>query len=112
MPQSQQERDAKAEAKRKKWDEKELRHRVRAGLNAKLAELMAWHGITEQAEAVQLLILNAHALGPEASATAIALPRHEVHITENVARNFHQKSIAQIQRQPIEEGDQIIAPTH
>ena len=110
MPQSQQERDAKAEAKRKALGEEELRHRVRPGTKAKLAELMAWHGITEQAEAVQLLILNAHALGPEASATALAMPRHEIQISENVARTFHQKSIAQIQRQPIEEGDQIIAP--
>ena len=110
MPQPQQARSAKTAAKRKEWDEKELRHRVRPGINAKLAELMAWHGITEQAEAVQLLILNAHALGPEASSTALALPRHEVQITENVARNFHQQSLSQIQRQPLEEGDQIIAP--
>ncbi len=110
MPQPQQVRSAKAAQKRKEWDEKELRHRVRPGTHAKLAELMAWHGITEQADAVQRLILKAHALGPEGSAAALALPRHEIQLSEKVARTFHQQSLAQIQRQPIEEGDQIIAP--
>ncbi|KAB0549771.1 hypothetical protein F7R01_00675 [Pseudomonas argentinensis] len=100
MPQSQQERDAKAEAKRKALGEEELRHRVRPGTKAKLAELMAWHGITEQAEAVQLLILNAHALGPEASATALALPRHEIQLSENVARRFIEESERELRRDP------------
>ncbi len=100
MPQPQQARSAKTAAKRKEWDEKELRHRVRPGINAKLAELMAWHGITEQAEAVQLLILNAHALGPEASAAALALPRHEIQISESVARRFKEESERELRRDP------------
>ncbi|SHM78662.1 hypothetical protein [Phytopseudomonas punonensis] len=109
MPQPQQARSAKTAAKRKEWDEKELRHRVRPGINAKLAELMAWHGITEQAEAVQLLILNAHALGPEASATALALPHHEIQLSESVARDFRNQSLAEARRDP---GDEIVAPTN
>ncbi len=61
---------------------------------------MAWHGITEQAEAVQLLILNAHALGPEASATALALPRHEIQLSESVARRFREESERELRRDP------------
>ncbi|WP_271103729.1 hypothetical protein [Pseudomonas tohonis] len=47
---------------------------------------MAWHGIEEMAEALQLAILNLHALGPEGSAHAFAVPRHEITISENVAQ--------------------------
>lgn len=98
MPQPQQARSAKTAEKRKALDEKELRHRVRPGTHAKLAELMAWHGITEQSEAVQLLILNAHALGPEGSTAALALPRHEIHLSENVARRFIEESERELRR--------------
>lgn len=103
MPQPQQARSAKAAEKRKEWDEKELRHRVRPGIHAKLAQLMAWHGITEQADAVQRLILNAHALGPEGSADALALPRHEIHLSENVARRFIKESERELRRDPGDE---------
>lgn len=61
---------------------------------------MAWHGITEQADAVQRLILNAHALGPEGSSAALALPRHEIQISENVARRFIEESERELRRDP------------
>lgn len=88
---TQQERSAKAALKRAELDETELRHRCRRGTRDKLAELMAWHGITEQAEAIQLLIWNAHALGPEGSAPAMAIPRHEYALSESVARELYQQ---------------------
>lgn len=46
---SQADRTAKATAKREEMDEKELRHRCRLGTRQRLDELMAWHGIKEQA---------------------------------------------------------------
>jgi hypothetical protein len=107
MAMSQQERDAKAAAKREAVGEEELRHRVRPGIRQKLADLMEWHEIEEIGEAVQLLILNAHAAGPEGSAPMLATPRHEIEISENVARNLREKSLAAIQKDP---GDEVIAP--
>ncbi len=65
MAKSQQERSAAAAAKRQRLDETELRHRVRRGTRTMLENLMRWHGIEEQAEAIQLLIMHAHDLGPE-----------------------------------------------
>lgn len=68
---SQKERSAKTAAKRSAAGEVELRHRVRSGIRDKLAELMRWHGIEEQAEAIQLLALNAESvqlLPPETGA--------------------------------------------
>lgn len=52
---------------------------------------MAWHGIEEMAEALQLAIMNLHALGPEGSAHAFVVPRHDIALTENVARKLMRK---------------------
>ncbi|SFY33106.1 hypothetical protein [Azotobacter vinelandii] len=92
------ERSAKAAAKRAKLGEEELRHRVRPGTKAMLLELMAWHGIEEQAEAVQLLILNAHAAGPAGSAPLLSVPRHEITISENVAQRLNTEGAAEAGR--------------
>jgi len=107
MAKSGQERSAKAAEKRIQYDEKELRHRVRLGTRQKLGELMAWNGIEEINEAVQNLILNAHALGPALSFQAIESPRHKVQIRENVARMFRDESLAELKRNP---GDEIVDP--
>ncbi|WP_375738033.1 hypothetical protein [Pseudomonas boanensis] len=89
MAKDQQQRDQAAAEKRKRLGEEELRHRVRPGTKQQLADLMAWHGIDEQAEAIQLLIMNTHALGPERSAPALSVPRHEITLSENVAHELY-----------------------
>lgn len=144
---TQPERSAKTAAKRKAVGEIELRLRVRLGVIPMLHELMAWHGITEQAEAIQLLALNvdsvqllppaasvellrqrarpgliakleslaggdpqsiglvvesliaaAHAAGPEGSAPMLAIPRHEIRISENVAHALYLAGAAEASR--------------
>lgn len=92
---SQKERSAKTAAKRSATGEVELRHRVRPGIRDKLAELMRWHGIEEQAEAIQLLIMNAHAAGPDGSAPMLTVPRHDFTPSENVAHNAYQAGAAE-----------------
>lgn len=96
---TQSERDARTAAKRAANAETELRHRVRPGIKAMLAELMQWHGVEEQSEAIQLLIMNTHALGSTDSAPALQLPRHKITISENVAREFERKSLAILSRE-------------
>jgi len=98
MAMTQQERSAKAAAKRAAAGERELRIRTRPGPLAKLSDLMVWHGIEEISEAVQLLILNAHSLGPEGSAHLLAVPRHEIKLTENVARALRKAGAAEAVR--------------
>jgi hypothetical protein len=83
-----QQRSAKAAAKRQAKGEEELRLRVRPGTKAALAELMAWHGFDEQAEALTLLIHNTHALGRDGSTVALSVPRHEITVTESVAQQL------------------------
>lgn len=75
MAKTQQQRDQEARERRDELGEVELRHRVVAGTRAALQELMAWHGVTEIAEAVQLLVMNRHALGPTAAPRLPTVPR-------------------------------------
>lgn len=88
MSASTQARSAKTAAKRAARGEIILRLPTLPGTRQQLAELMAWHGIEEYAEAMTLLIANAHALGPAGSAQAMAVPRHEIHISASVAREL------------------------
>lgn len=106
MAKSVQERSAKAARKRLANAEEELRLRVRPGTRQALAELMEWSGITEQGEAMTLIIHRLHALGSKSTAL-LEPPRHEFEIFENVAREFRNKSLLAIQKDP---GDEIIEP--
>ena len=106
MAKSVQERSAKTARKRVANAEEELRLRVRPGTRQALSDLMEWSGITEQGEAMTLMIHRLHDLGFESKAL-LEPPRHEFEISENVAREFRTKSLLAIQNDP---GDEIIEP--
>ena len=88
MAAAQKERSAKTAARRKTRGEEELRFHTMAGTRQALADLMAWHGIEEQGEAMTLMIHHLHGLGPAGSAQFLTPPRHEITISENVSRKL------------------------
>ncbi|MDD1010928.1 hypothetical protein M5G27_25990 [Pseudomonas shahriarae] len=88
MAKSNAERSEKAAAKRKSRGEEELRMHALAGTRQVLADLMTWHKIEEQGEAMTLALHHLHALGPNGSAQFFAPPRHEYIIPENVSRKL------------------------
>lgn len=100
-------RSAKCAEKRIAANEEELRLRVRPGTRQALADLMEWSGITEQGEAMTLMIHHLHALGAAKCQPLLNPPRHEIEISQNVAREFRNKSLLAIQKDP---GDEIIEP--
>ena len=100
------ERSAKAAAKRIQYDEKELRHRCRLGTRQKLEELMEWNGDSEQASVIEGCLRYVHTLGPEGAREALNA-RHEIVISENVARMFRNEGLAELKRDP---GDEVITP--
>lgn len=81
-------RSARARARRRESGTAELRMQITPGLRQMLADLQQWHDIEEQAEAIQLLILNAHAAGPAGSAPLLAVPRHEYTPSAAVTRTL------------------------
>jgi hypothetical protein len=106
MAKTGQERSAKVALKRIEFDEKELRHRCRIGTRQKLEELMAWDEDTEQASVIEGCLRYVHSLGRDGAREALKA-RHEIVISENVARDFRNQSLAELKRDP---GDEIIGP--
>ena len=107
MAKTLQERSAKAAQKRIAVQDEGLRLRVRPGTRQALADLMEWSGITEQGEAMTLMIHHLHALGSAKCQPPLNPPRHVFEPTEKVAREFRNKSLLAIQNDP---GDEIIEP--
>ena len=103
----QKERSAKSARKRVANAEEELRLRVRPGTRQALADLMEWSNITEQGEAMTLRIHHLHALGFAKCQPLLNPPRHEIKISQNVAREFRNESLLVIEKDP---GDEIIEP--
>lgn len=98
MPATDQQRSAKRNAKRAQQGAEELRLVALSGTRAALAELMQWHGIEQQGEAMTLMIHNLHKMGRQASAFAFEVPRHEIEVTPKVARTIEEQGRRQAAR--------------
>lgn len=90
MAKTVQERSAKAAKKRVENAEEELRLRVRPGTRQALADLMQWSGISEQGEAMTLMIHHLHGLGPGRALPLLEPPRHKITVSPAVARKLEQ----------------------
>lgn len=66
----------------------EIRMRARPGTMQAMAELMEWAGISDRGEFVEALINRLHALGGVESIPLLSPPRHEIQLTEDVARKI------------------------
>lgn len=98
MAKPQKDRDADTARRRAEAGEVELRHRVRPGILAILTELMEWGEHTERTECLQTLLLNVHALGRDRAAAMLKPPRHEIQLSESVARQLYQQGAEQAGR--------------
>ena len=65
-------------------------------------------GITEQGEAMTLMIHHLHAMGSAKCQPLLNPPRHVFEPTESVAREFRNKSLLAIKK---DLGDEVIGPT-
>lgn len=90
MAMTPQERDEKRKKKEAKAGVEELRMKTRAGTRQALAEIMQWAEVEENGEAMTLLIHRIHELGPEAARHFLSAPRHEIVVSDFVARRLDQ----------------------
>ena len=81
--------------------------RAMAGTRQALADLMAWHGIEEQGEAITLMIHHLHGLGPGGALPLLEPPRHKYEVSHFMAREFSRKSVLMIQQYA---GEKIYRP--
>lgn len=107
MAKSVQERSAKAAQKRLVVAEKELRHKVRPGIEQAMDRICARGKTPIISEVLQIAIMKMDLMGDNELIEFLRYPRHEIVISENVAREFRTLSLAELKREP---GDEIIQP--
>ncbi|MCU9528787.1 hypothetical protein [Pseudomonas mosselii] len=100
MALTQQQRDAKRRAKDAKAKFEDLRMKAGEGTRQALAEIMQWAEVEENGEAMTLLIHRIHELGPEAARHFLSAPRHEIVVSDFVARRLDQFRIGRELRAP------------
>ncbi|MBF4211168.1 hypothetical protein EI533_26075 [Pseudomonas donghuensis] len=98
MAMDQAERDRRRREKSAKVQEEDLRLKVRPGTKQALLELMAWAGIEEQGEAMTLMIHHLHGLGPGGALPLLEPPRHEIMVSDLVARKLEAARLSQEMR--------------
>jgi len=87
--------------------EKELRHRVRPGIEQALNRVRKRGRTSIVSEVLQIAIMKMDLMEDDELVEFLTYPRHEIMIDEEVARSFLNASLASIQKDP---GDEIINP--
>lgn len=72
-----------------------IRHYFRQGMRDRLAALTADLGETKNRTTIWRLIAHAHSLGAERSAYLFSVPRHDMAVSENVARKLRKVGFAE-----------------
>lgn len=107
MAKSVQERSAKAAQKRLTVGEKELRLKVRPGIEQAMERICVRGKTPIISEVLQIAIMKMDLMTDDELAAFLSYPRHEIVICENVAREFRNQSLAELKRDP---GDEIVIP--
>ena len=107
MAKTVQERSAKAAQKRLAVAEKELRHKVRPGIEQAMERIRLRGQVPIISEVLQIAIMKMDLMGDNELIEFLRYPRHEIVINESVARKFHDQSIAELRRDP---GDDFLEP--
>ena len=107
MAKTAQERSAKAAAKRIAVAEKELRHRVRPGIEQAMERIRLRGKVPIISEVLQIAIMKMDLMADDDLIGFLRYPRHEIVISENVAREFYRQSLIEIRKNP---GHEIAQP--
>lgn len=88
MAKTVQERSAKAAQKRLAVAEKELRHKVRPGIEQAMDRIRKRGKVPMISEVLQIAIMKMDLMADDELAAFLSYPRHEIVINENVARKL------------------------
>ena len=98
MAKTVQERSAKAAQKRLAVAEKELRHKVRPGIEQAMERICARGKTPIISEVLQIAIMKMDLMPDDELITFLSYPRHEIVISENVARKLQQFRVREASR--------------
>lgn len=103
MAKTVQERSAKAAQKRRAVAEKELRHKVRPGIEQAVERICTRGKTPIISEVLQVAIMKMDLMSDDELAAFLRYPRYEIVIDENVAREIYTKGQLQSLRLDIKE---------
>lgn len=93
-----QERSAKAAQKRLAVAEKELRHKVRPGIEKAMERIRLRGQMPIISEVLQIAIMKMDLMSDHELIEFLRYPRHEIVISKNVARMIRNASLAELKR--------------
>ena len=96
MAKSVQELSATAAQKHLAVAEKELRHKVRPGIEQAMERICTRGKTPIISEVLQIAIMKMDLMSDDELAAFLSYPRHEIVLSENVARDFMIESIREI----------------
>lgn len=94
MAKTVQERSAKAAQKRMAVAEKELRHKVRPGIEQAMERICARGKMPSISEALQIVIMGTDLMGCQGWVEFLRNPRHEIVISERRSAGISLKNIS------------------
>lgn len=103
MAKTVQERSAKAAKKRQAVAEKELRHKVRPGIEQAMGRIRLRGHVPIISEVLQIAIMKMDLMGDDELIEFLRYPRHEIVISENVAHQLYSQGQRQALRLDTEE---------
>lgn len=109
MAKTIQERSAKAAQKRLAVAEKELRHKVRPGIEQAMERIRLRGKVPIISEVLQIAIMKMDLMTDDELVSFLSYPRHEIVISENVALEFYRQSLNEIRKDPGDEIAQSVA---
>ncbi|AAY37888.1 hypothetical protein [Pseudomonas syringae] len=110
MAMDQKERSAKTALKRKLVAEKELRHRVRPGIEQALNRVRQRGKMPIVSEVLQIAIMKMDLMDDEELDAFLTYPRHEIVVSESVARAIYDAGVRNILSADQDESDEVISP--
>jgi hypothetical protein len=103
MAKTVQERSAKAAQKRLAVAEQELRHKVRPGIEQAMERIRLRSQVPIISEVLQIAIVKMDLMADDELIEFLRYPRHEIVISENVAREIYTKGQLQSLRLDVRE---------
>ncbi|MCF5714285.1 hypothetical protein I9H06_16590 [Pseudomonas tremae] len=111
MALTQEQRNDNLKEKRAKFAEKELRHRVRPGIEQVIQRIRDRASKIAVSELLQISVMKMDLMSDEELTEFLTYPRHEILVSESVAREIYDHGVRSIMSNPDrDEADEIEAP--
>ncbi|UZS65610.1 hypothetical protein [Pseudomonas syringae] len=100
MALTQEQRNDKLKEKRAKFAEKELRHRVRPGIEQAIQRIRDRASKIAVSELLQIAVMKIDLMSDEDLTAFLTYPRHEILVSESVAQKIYDHGVRSILSNP------------